>query len=247
MKTSPRWKRSEIIGLSAATIIAIVMLFGVPALVRPSRDAAACQSNLKQLGLAMFQYVRDYDEKYPLAKNWGDALQPYHKQDINLYRCPARGDLPCGYAMHASVAQRSLADIADPKNTIMYFDSDAGAPNHTDKGTSLPASPRHPKGHSIAFNDGHAEFVEVPDFKYGYDPAQIAQSRKASRQQQDFSPRARQEFAEKMRQKERQSLLQKQRMKRPLTPAEQQWLQEDNLRRQKEIDETRKLSLVKKP
>lgn len=223
-----RWSRREIAAIALVTLFAVALMFSRPAVMGP-REAAQCQINLKQMGLAMLQYNRDYDEKYPLAKNWTDALQPYGKPSAEQYQCPSRKDLPFGYAMHAGVAELSMADLSDPSNAILFFDSDAGTPNHTDTGSSLPPSPRHPKGHSIAFLDAHTEFVEKPDLKYGYDPAQIAATRKKYRQQQEEWERQhpRQSFfpsRETMLQKQRESLRQKQRMRRTLTEADQQFV-----------------------
>ena len=49
-------------------IIAILaaILFPVFARARENARRAACQSNLKQLGLSFIQYTQDYDEKFPL-------------------------------------------------------------------------------------------------------------------------------------------------------------------------------------
>lgn len=183
-----RRRRFMAVGIFVALIGLIVSINLVT--LRPSRDAATCQSNLKQVSMAMLQYVRDYDETYPLASNWSDALQPYRKEYIKFVRCPARSDLPFGYAMHASIAQSSLADITDFQNTIIYFDSDAGKPNQADKGSSLPPLPRHPKGHSIAFIDGHVKFVEVPNMKHGYHaPAYIVEVRKERQRQKEAQRR----------------------------------------------------------
>jgi prepilin-type processing-associated H-X9-DG protein len=50
-----------------------------------------CQSNLKQIGLGIKQYVQDYDEKFPLAsagkQGWGEVIQPYIKSP-SLLQCP---------------------------------------------------------------------------------------------------------------------------------------------------------------
>ncbi|MEO6906466.1 MAG: type II secretion system protein [Abditibacteriaceae bacterium] len=48
-------------------IIAVLaaILFPVFARARESARRASCQSNLKQLGLAVLQYTQDYDERYP--------------------------------------------------------------------------------------------------------------------------------------------------------------------------------------
>ncbi len=77
--------------LVVIAIIAILasILFPVFARARESARRASCQSNLKQIGLAMMQYTQDYDEKYlpiqpaPTAPGSGATfvtlLQPYIK------------------------------------------------------------------------------------------------------------------------------------------------------------------------
>jgi prepilin-type processing-associated H-X9-DG protein len=61
----------------------------------------SCTSNLKQIGLAVFQYSQDWDEKFPIVnvkdaaideKNplgWADALFPYTKTQ-RLFWCPTQ-------------------------------------------------------------------------------------------------------------------------------------------------------------
>src|SRR5690606_9193385 len=55
----------------------------------------SCQSNLKQVSLATFQYVMDYDEKFPPAKDWQDLLWPYVKNSA-IFHCPLLPDEPKG-------------------------------------------------------------------------------------------------------------------------------------------------------
>jgi prepilin-type processing-associated H-X9-DG protein len=47
---------------------------------RENARRASCQSNLKQIGLGVLQYVQDYDEKYPIA--WYSATYPTGFQDV---------------------------------------------------------------------------------------------------------------------------------------------------------------------
>jgi prepilin-type N-terminal cleavage/methylation domain-containing protein/prepilin-type processing-associated H-X9-DG protein len=95
--------------LVVIAIIAILasILFPVFARARENARRASCQSNLKQIGLAMMQYTQDYDEKYPavwrsipstqLSYNaepsnyftWADATMPYMKS-VQLLQCPSK-------------------------------------------------------------------------------------------------------------------------------------------------------------
>jgi prepilin-type processing-associated H-X9-DG protein len=85
--------------LSLMVVIPLGMLL-FPSVTRPHKSPAEqCQSNLKQVALGLFQYVQDYDEKYPITKSnqrgvtganpwgWADALAPY-LTSTTLYHCP---------------------------------------------------------------------------------------------------------------------------------------------------------------
>ena len=54
---------------------------------------ASCQSNLKQIGLGLSQYVQDYDETFPpvavaRAGDWAGSLQSYVKS-WSIFQCPS--------------------------------------------------------------------------------------------------------------------------------------------------------------
>ncbi len=56
------------------------------------RRSSICQSNLKQIGLALAQYSKDYNAKLPPSKisagvGWVDVTQPYLKS-WQIFRCP---------------------------------------------------------------------------------------------------------------------------------------------------------------
>lgn len=98
--------------LVVVAIIAILAGILFPAFARAREGArrSSCQSNLKQLGLGVAQYVQDYDEKYPILedsgdnglfstgtpltlsnkKTWADRIFPYIKSR-QVFHCPSSG------------------------------------------------------------------------------------------------------------------------------------------------------------
>jgi prepilin-type N-terminal cleavage/methylation domain-containing protein/prepilin-type processing-associated H-X9-DG protein len=87
--------------LVVIAIIAILasILFPVFARARENARRSSCQSNLKQIGLAVMQYSGDYDEKLPptsflkdwtptYAEPWQSLVQPYVKS-VQLFKCPS--------------------------------------------------------------------------------------------------------------------------------------------------------------
>jgi prepilin-type N-terminal cleavage/methylation domain-containing protein/prepilin-type processing-associated H-X9-DG protein len=140
----------ELLVVIAIIAILAAILFPVFARAREKARQASCQSNLKQIGLAIFQYAQDYDERLPLAwygpgTPWGDqdanlckkyldVLEPYVK-NIQIFRCPSRPDQgwgggiayrPWGYSYNCSgggASGRLLATIYRPANKIIMGDA----------------------------------------------------------------------------------------------------------------------------
>jgi prepilin-type N-terminal cleavage/methylation domain-containing protein/prepilin-type processing-associated H-X9-DG protein len=89
-------------------VIAIIgilasILFPVFARARENANRASCQSNMKQMGLGIHQYMQDYDERFPrmnygypantnigdaLNARWMDVIQPYVKSK-QIFTCPS--------------------------------------------------------------------------------------------------------------------------------------------------------------
>lgn len=91
--------------LVVIAIIAILAAILSPVFARARENArrASCQSNLKQIGLGIMQYVQDYDEHYPVRyynnwpsgheEGWSYLLQPYLKS-TQILQCPSEPTSP---------------------------------------------------------------------------------------------------------------------------------------------------------
>jgi len=84
----------ELLVVIAIIAILAAILFPVFARARENARRSSCQSNLKQIGLGIFQYTQDYDEKYVPSEtnnpqaNWGQLVQPYLKS-TQVFSCPS--------------------------------------------------------------------------------------------------------------------------------------------------------------
>lgn len=109
---------------------------GIPTREAPRR--VSCQSNLKQMGLGIMQYVRDWDEKFPLVATggqsygWADALQPYVRSTA-LYHCPKNSGSASPYTiikptsrdytdyfLNARLSRQSLSALNNAPQTILF-------------------------------------------------------------------------------------------------------------------------------
>jgi prepilin-type N-terminal cleavage/methylation domain-containing protein/prepilin-type processing-associated H-X9-DG protein len=83
----------ELLVVIAIIAILAAILFPVFSKAREKARQTTCASNMKQLGLAVLQYVQDYDETYPLGVDfhtyvsWADRIYPYVKS-TGAYKCP---------------------------------------------------------------------------------------------------------------------------------------------------------------
>ena len=126
-----------IIGVLAA------LLFPVVCRSPSNGNRSACQSNLKQIGLAMLQYAQDYHERFPsLAFNdvsssttpfakpygWADGVQPYLRS-TQVFQCPSeRETLPAAdatqngfvdYWMNSNLARVQMKNVPNPTQTLL--------------------------------------------------------------------------------------------------------------------------------
>ena len=98
-RTTQGFTLIELLVVIAIIAILASILFPVFARARENAKRSSCQSNMKQIGLGMLQYVQDYDEKYIAvssngniggtpAISWPVAIYPYTKSR-EVLRCPS--------------------------------------------------------------------------------------------------------------------------------------------------------------
>jgi len=147
----------ELLVVIAIIAILAAILFPVFAKARENARKSSCQSNLKQIAMALLQYAQDYDETFinnlvynPVTEKhdlrWhAVGVQPYVKNS-GVLLCPSTRR-EYGYSQYIghgwSAANRvpaSMATIAKPAQTVICADSFHQC--------MLPSSWRRPAGSS---------------------------------------------------------------------------------------------------
>lgn len=152
--------RQKLVLLPVLGIVSIG-LYSLGQLTLGNRNTYICQSNLKQIGLGLSQYQRDYDEKNVLARNWRTALWPYTKKE-EIFDCPSP---QLNYALNRHTAGISLYRNVDYLTTPVVFDSVSMVPGAADFGSSLSIARAHPlwkrgSGANVLFYDGHVKWMQ---------------------------------------------------------------------------------------
>jgi prepilin-type N-terminal cleavage/methylation domain-containing protein/prepilin-type processing-associated H-X9-DG protein len=133
----------ELLVVIAIIAILAAILFPVFAKAREKARQSSCLSNVKQLALAVMQYIQDYDEMFPYAYRynqgspagtyWDDALVPYIK-NTQVTRCPSvASQARCygwnfdylGYSWGGNTQgpNTTLGQVASPAETVLLCES----------------------------------------------------------------------------------------------------------------------------
>lgn len=123
---------TEILVVLAIIGLLSALLFPVFGRVRERSRNTTCQSNLKQLGLAIFQYAADYDDKLPRAPNfvtkeiisrpqvvYGEPADTFvlTLPDIRFVLAPYRASFPLFRCPSDRMSPLFLADDPSRKST----------------------------------------------------------------------------------------------------------------------------------
>jgi len=145
----------ELLVVIAIIAILAAILFPVFARAREKAKQASCASNLKQIGLAVAQYIQDYDERFPryagyrtptevLDDNpdvyayWWQCVMPYMKNE-QILACPSESShrvysggqsdsrYDVDYSWNTFLNTDPISDIEYPSGCVMVVD---GANNY---------------------------------------------------------------------------------------------------------------------
>jgi prepilin-type N-terminal cleavage/methylation domain-containing protein/prepilin-type processing-associated H-X9-DG protein len=167
--------------LAAILIIGILaaILIPVAGAIRNKARETRCLSNLKNAGMAFYNYQAENRDRFPPAcklinGKWEafDTLLGYTDATAELLHCPldeiprVRDLRPRSYAMNDPLWQRefqpgvSLSDMDNPSRTILLSEwfvegNTTGSESYCDLGD--PGTPAHANGsaHNILWYDGH--------------------------------------------------------------------------------------------
>jgi prepilin-type N-terminal cleavage/methylation domain-containing protein/prepilin-type processing-associated H-X9-DG protein len=182
----------ELLVVIAIIAILAAILFPVFAKAREKARTSSCQSNLKQIGIGVLQYVQDNDERFPLFDQrnptiyWRALIQPYMKS-IQVFQCPSdsRTNLDgngvaqsyCGnenifmWGGAGTVATRAMAALTRPAESIMVSDQvnlqmaqtrTWVAADWNNQMGITNQPPLHMDGMNFLFADGHVKWAK-PD------------------------------------------------------------------------------------
>jgi prepilin-type N-terminal cleavage/methylation domain-containing protein/prepilin-type processing-associated H-X9-DG protein len=154
----------ELLVVIAIIAILAAILFPVFAQAREQARSASCQSNLRQMSLAINIYAQDFDETYPAgsrtvsingvdyAFRWMDQINPYVK-NAQIYTCPSQSNFrwagrPTTGGSSGSYGYNSrflnnqiMAAINKPAETIAVGDTPGTPEQGARYGITCPSTP----------------------------------------------------------------------------------------------------------
>ncbi|MEI6500779.1 MAG: DUF1559 domain-containing protein [Armatimonadota bacterium] len=181
----------ELLVVIAIIAILAAILFPVFAKAREKARQSSCLSNVKQIGLAFFQYAQDYDELLPPGavygvEMWYDCLGPYMK-NTQILNCPSKKSVAVGYGVSwnnlftdggSGPRGAALGAIDAPADAVLFSETETSTGNQytflaTLRMTALgawgapfeynaiPYPGRHNGGNNVGFCDGHSKWIST--------------------------------------------------------------------------------------
>ena len=119
-----------------------------------------CQRNLKQLSLAVLQYVQIWDGKFPDSDKWHEQIMPYVKS-TELFLCPQREtpNVVSSYAFNKQLSNVLLDKTANLDTIVTIYDAKNGELDFRHK------LPDGEAAANVAFADGSIRLVSREEAK----------------------------------------------------------------------------------
>jgi len=128
------------LGLAVVALVASV-LFPVFAKPREKSRQATCNSNLRQIALAIQMYAQDNHDTYPAADKWVDSLAPYLGSSRAMFTCPTDNQGHVSYLYNPELSGLKGSQIASPSETLAVW-----------------CTMNHSNGMILGFCDGHCKY-----------------------------------------------------------------------------------------
>ncbi|MFA6715090.1 MAG: prepilin-type N-terminal cleavage/methylation domain-containing protein [Victivallaceae bacterium] len=169
--------------LVVIAIIAILASMLLPALnkARKKAQGLVCQSNLTQIGKALFMYANDNSDFVPTIYKWTTALPacistPMNSKKMTMWTCPVAFTEQHSYSFTYGLNATAVGYVTTPKRklslfsaTTFLFKDNTWNPQGWFSASTESAAPGnqtfHLGGINYLFVDGHVRFLRPNEVK----------------------------------------------------------------------------------